>query len=352
MITTNMHYNVCPKKERIFMTRKLASIQAIKDVNPIPGADNIERITINGWDCVAKKDQFKPEELCIYFEIDSFLPIKPEFEFLRHTSYRKMNDQEGFRLKTIKFRGVLSQGLALPVSILTESAGYKIGDDVTDILGVTKYEPPIPAELQGVAKGYFPSFICKTDQERVQNIWENIKGNPESFEITTKLDGSSCTYFLHNGNFGVCSRNLEIIESETNTLWKIAREKKIEELLLAFGQNIALQGEIIGEGIQKNPEKIRGQDFYLFDIWCINERHYFSPSKRHEIHTQFFSQIKHVPILETACYLNTYSSLEDILKAAEGSSLNAPIREGIVFRSNESGLTFKVISNQYLLNMD
>ncbi len=334
------------------MTRKLASIRAIKEVNAIAGADNIERITIDGWDCVAKKDQFKPGELCIYFEIDSFLPIKPEFEFLRRTSYRKMNDQEGFRLKTIKFRGVLSQGLALPISILKENSGYRIGDDVTDILGVIKYEPPIPAELQGIAKGPFPSFICKTDQERVQNIWEDIKDNTESFEMTMKLDGSSCTYYLHNGNFGVCSRNLEIIESETNTLWKIAREKKIEELLRAYNQNIALQGEIIGEGVQKNPEKIRGQDFYLFDIWCINERRYFPPSKRREIHAQFFNQINHVPILHYACYLNAFPTLEDILKAAEGISLNSPIREGIVFRSNESGLTFKAISNQYLLTMD
>lgn len=332
------------------MTRKLASIRAIKEINPIVGADNIEKITIDGWDCVAKKGQFKSEELCIYFEIDSFLPIKPEFEFLRNTSYHKMNDQEGFRLKTIKFRGVLSQGLALPISILKENFEYNIGDDVTDILEVIKYEPPIPAELQGIAKGLFPSFICKTDQERIQNIWENIQFNRESFEMTTKLDGSSCTYYLHDGNFGVCSRNLEIIESDTNTLWKIAREKNIEKLLRTFNQNIALQGEIIGEGIQKNPEKLRGQDFYLFDIWSINERRYFSPNKRQEIHTQFFSQIKHVPILHKDCYLSVYTSLEDILKAAEGASLYGPIREGIVFRSNESGLTFKVISNQYLLN--
>lgn len=331
------------------MARKLASIRLIKRIDIIEGADNIEKVTVDGWTCVSKRGEFKEEQLCIYFEIDSFLPINPEFEFLRRTSYRKMGDQEGFRLKTIRLRGVLSQGLILPLSILNNSLSYKIGDDVTDELGVIKYEPPIPAELQGIAKGFFPSFVCKTDQERVQNIWENIKDNKESFEVTVKLDGSSCTYYYHNGEFGVCSRNLEILESETNTLWKMAREYNIEELLRSFGQNIAIQGEIIGEGIQKNPEKLRGQDFYLFDIWCINERRYYSPDMRRKVHNNFFSKIKHVPVLESECYLKQFESIENILMSAEGPSLNNPVREGIVFRSNESGLTFKAISNRYLL---
>ena len=331
------------------MLRKLASIRLIKEISPIQGADNIEKVSIDGWSCVAKRGEFQVGELCIYFEIDSFLPVKPEFEFLRKTSYRKMGDKEGFRLKTIRLRGVLSQGLALPISVLKNSQVYKLGDDVTEVLGVVKYEPPIPAELQGIAIGFFPSFISKTDQERAQNIWDKIKENKESFEMTIKLDGSSCTYYYYNGEFGVCSRNLEILESETNTLWKIARKYNIEELLRSFGQNIALQGEIIGEGIQKNPEKLKGQDFYLFDIWCINEGRYYSPHNRREVHKNFFPVLNHVPLLESQCYLHLFKSMEDILVAAEGSSLNNSIREGIVLRSNESGLTFKVISNKYLL---
>ena len=289
------------------MERKLASVRVIKAIHPIEGADNIEAVQIDGWTCVSKKGEFKAGQLCVYFEIDSFLPIAPEFEFLRRTSFRKMGDQEGFRLKTIRLRGILSQGLALPISILKNDQSRQVGDDVTKELGVLKYEAPIPAELQGIAKGAFPSFVCKTDQERVQNIWEMIKTNQESFEVSIKLDGSSCTYYYHNGEFGVCSRNLEIIESETNTLWKIARQYKIEEWMRAYGQNIAIQGEIMGEGIQKNPERLKGQDFYLFDIWCINERHYYSPQKRRDIHKEFFSELKHIPILlETESKLNVY----------------------------------------------
>lgn len=331
------------------MTRKLASIRIIKEVSPIGGADNIEKITIDGWTCVAKKGEFTPGQSCVYFEIDSFLPISPEFEFLRKTSYKKMGDQEGFRLKTIRLRGVLSQGLALPLSIFKDLQQHQPGDDVTAALGVLKYEPPIPAELNGIMKGLFPAFICKTDQERVQNLWDEIKNNNDSFEVSIKLDGTSCTYYFHNGEFGVCSRNLELEESETNTLWKIAKEYHIEELLRFFGKNVAIQGEIIGEGIQKNPEKLKGQDFYLFDIWCINERRYYSPNDRREIHKQYFNSLKHVPVLETDCYLHSFKCIEDILAAADGPSINSSIREGIVFRSNESGLTFKVISNQYLL---
>jgi RNA ligase (TIGR02306 family) len=328
--------------------RKLASIRQIGSITPIEGADNIEKISINGWNCVSKKGEFKEGQLCVYFEIDSFLPIRPEFEFLRRTSLRKMGGQEGFRLKTIRLRGVLSQGLALPMSILGDHS-VQLGDDVTDILGIVKFEPPIPAELQGIPKGLFPGFICKTDQERVQNIWNDIKGTLESFEVTLKLDGSSCTYYLHNGDFGVCSRNLEIQPSETNTLWKLARQYQIEELLRSYGHNIALQGEIIGEGIQKNPEKIKGQDFYLFDIWDINQRRYYSPEERRTLHAKIFPTLKHIPVLDVKRHLTEYQNIESFLATADGPSMKGEIREGIVFRSNESGLTFKIISNLYLL---
>lgn len=334
------------------MERKLASIRKIKKINAIDDADNIEMVTIDGWNCVSKKGDFNTGELCVYFEIDSFLPIKPEFEFLRKSSYRKMGDQEGFRLKTIKLRGIVSQGLVLPLSILNDDKQYFDGDDVTEVLGVTKFEPPIPAQLVGKVKGNFPSFLHKTDQERIQNIWDHIKDIPDFFEITTKLDGTSCTYYYLDGKFGVCSRNLELEESEDNTLWKIAREKNIEELLRSFGKNIALQGEVIGEGIQKNPEKLKGQDFYLFDIWLIDSQRYLLPAERLTIWDTFFKEIKHVPRVDFMYCLDTLNTMEEILNLADGPSLNSPIREGIVFKSLQRNISFKIISNKYLLESD
>jgi len=228
------------------MERKLASVRVINDIQKIPEADMIELAIVDGWKVVvAKNVGHKIGDMVIYCEIDSFLPIKEEFEFLRKSSYKKMGDQEGFRLKTIKLRGQVSQGLILPISVLnpTDTNIYVTpfeGLDVTEMLGIVKYEPPIPAELAGKVKGLFPSFIRKTDEERIQNLaseYELFKTqNKEGmkFYVTEKLDGSSATYYFKDGIFGVCSRNLELLETEGNTFWKVARELMLKEKLLVY----------------------------------------------------------------------------------------------------------------------
>jgi hypothetical protein len=364
--------------------RNLASIRVIKEINPIEGADNIEQAIIDGWSCVVKKGDFIVGQSCVYFEIDSFLPIRPEFEFLRKSSYRKMGDQEGFRLKTIRLKGTLSQGLALPLSILDaiiDEEGktpavtngceswkewnqknyhvyFPVGRDVTEFLGVIKYDPPIPAQLAGIAKGNFPSFIRKTDQERIQNLWDKVKEMPDSWEVTEKLDGASCTYYWNEGIFGVCSRNMELIENEDNTLWKIAKRYNIEELLKTYGKNVALQGEVIGEGIQGNPYKIKGQDFYLFDIWDIDKQEYYPQDERCALHLQWerLSGMKRAPII---CFPLPISEsfnqgINDMLEFADDESCVGDwlAREGVVFKSLNGKFSFKVISNAYLLKND
>lgn len=173
------------------ITRKLASIRKIAEIMPIPGADKIELVQVDGWSVVAKKGDFQVGDTCVYFEIDSFLPVRPEFEFLRNGCYREHPDLGlGFRLRTVKLRGQISQGLVLPISILNnfgsldnesawvnENGSYPNveGQDLTDYIGVKKWESPIPAQLAGQVRGNFPSFIPKTDQERVQNIHFNKK---------------------------------------------------------------------------------------------------------------------------------------------------------------------------------
>lgn len=353
--------------------RKLASVRRIELIKPIEGADNIELAIVDGWQCVVKKGEFKPYDACIYFEIDSFLPIREEFEFLRKSSYAKMGDKEGFRLKTIKLREQISQGLVIHFSafnLVVES--LYIGMDLTEALGVIKYDPPIPACLSGIMKGNFPSFIRKTDQERVQNIWNEIKDCDELFEVTVKLDGTSCTYYLKDGVFGVCSQNLELVEDYNNTLWRLAKENEIERILRSRrGKNLALQGEVIGEGINGNHEKIKGQQFYLFDIWDIDKQKYFTPEERHQFCTDIFNVIRkmyEVPILEWhGIKLDRFKTIEDILAFADEETLNVPnpihhftddksltalTREGVVFKSMSSDLSFKVISNKYLLNKE
>ena len=345
------------------MSRKLVTVREISEILPIEGADFIELAKIDGWQCVVKKNEFKKYEKCAYFEVDSFLPIREQYEFLRKSSYKKMGDTEGFRLKSIKLKGFLSQGLALPLhSIFNHSSAdsFNVGDDITEELGVILYEAPVPACLSGVMAGAFPSFISKTDEERCQNLPNYFKDYAEEFfEVTQKEDGSSLTAYFNDGKFGVCSRNLELKESEGNTFWKVVNELKLQERLQSYGKNIALQGELVGENVNGNHDKYRGHHFKLFNIYNIDLKRYMTPEERmqtlKELNESHVLEIKHVPIIGFI-RLGEYI-LEDILKMAEGKSkLSDNEREGIVFKSknliNNQVVSFKAISNKYLLASD
>lgn len=359
------------------MERKLASIQRIIEIRPIEGADAIEVARVNNWDVVVKKGEYNLGDLCVYCEIDSFLPIREEFEFLRKSSFKRMGDQEGFRLKTIRLRGQLSQGLLLPLEVLNGEEEMVIGTveqpwgpqlqlgpyddaivieegaDVTEVLGIVKYEPPIPAELSGKIRGNFPSFLRKTDEERVQNLtkhyyeWVN---NDLDFYVTEKLDGSSATFYLNEGQFGVCSRNLDLLETEENTFWKVARELQIEEKLRSTGKNLAIQGELIGEGIQGNPYKIKGQTVRFFNAFDIDSQTYYGLP-------MFLATMQHQLELETVPFVTNLTmklpkTIDEALAFAEAKSVLNPDfdREGVVFRTMDRTISFKAISNKFLLN--
>ena len=341
------------------MERKLGSVRKIIDLSPIEGADKIELATIDGWKVVVAKDvNHKVGDLIVYCEVDSFLPIREEFEFLRKTSFKKMGDQEGFRLKTIRLRGQISQGLIVPLDVLLKhgvsSDDVFEGLDVTGTLGIVKYEPPIPADLAGKVKGLFPSFIRKTDEERVQNLasdYEKYRAQNKlgmKFYVTEKLDGSSATFYLKDEVFSVCSRNLELIETEGNTFWKVARELELEDKLKTIGFNVCLQGELIGEGIQGNPYKIKGQTVRFFNGFNIDTQENIPFLEFTEI-TQKLG-LTTVPILDFDFDLP--SSIDDMLDYAESpSNLNSNFgREGVVVRSYDRTISFKSISNQFLLN--
>ena len=335
------------------MERKLATIRVISDIRPIEGADMIELATVGGWNVVvAKNVGHKVGDHVVYCEIDSFLPIREEFEFLRKSSYKKMGDQEGFRLKTIKLRGQVSQGLILPMSVFGEFGwtAYE-GLDVTDRLGIVKYEPPIPAELSGKVKGGFPSFLHKTDEERVQNLVKEYNEykftSAHQFYMTEKLDGSSATFYMNEGEFGVCSRNLELLETEGNTFWKVARELDLENKLKDKG-NICLQGELIGEGIQGNPYKIKGQTVHFFNGFDIDKRQRLNINEFLILLDEL--ELTSVPILDVVMSLP--ETVTGMLELAEGKSrLNDKTeREGVVVRSLDNTISFKAISNKFLLS--
>ncbi len=358
------------------MERKLASIRTITDIQPIDGADAIEVAAVGGWKVVVKKGEFRPGDLCIYCEVDSFLPISDEFEFLRKSSYKKMKDgSEGFRLKTIRLRGQVSQGLLLPITMLVStlykgSITIQEGEDVTERLGITKYEPPIPAELAGKVKGLFPYFLRKTDEERIQNLtkeFELWKTQSHRFYVTEKMEGSSSTFYFKDGDFGVCSRNLELAEPEPfvpgmvmcedgierpkkeNTFWKVAKELDLQNKMANVGINFALQGELIGEGIQGNPYKIKGHTIRFFSLYDIDSQEYHSFENLRRI-VEDEMGLETVPVLDDDFKLP--DTIEELLAYADAKSvLNLEFdREGVVIRSYDKSISFKVISNTYLLN--
>lgn len=334
------------------MERKLASIRIISDIQPINGADKIELAIVDGWKVVvAKEVDHKVGNMVVYCEIDSYLPVRDEFEFLRKSSYKKMSDgTEGFRLKTIRLRGQVSQGLILPLSAVSyTNVDFEVGMDVTNLLGIVKYEPPIPAELAGKVKGLFPSFIRKTDEERIQNLSsEYNEFKKHDYYVTEKLDGSSATFYIKDGEFGICSRNLELLETEGNSFWKVARQIDLENKMRSVGENFSLQGELIGEGVQGNPYKIKGQTVRFFNVFDIDEQEY-QPLHYFNI-TMDVLELTSVPILDSKFTLP--DNIDDLLQYADGKSElnNSFDREGVVIRTLDRTISFKVISNKFLLN--
>ena len=330
--------------------RKLAKIVKIDELNPIEGADAIECAVIGGWKVVAQKGLYKVGDLAVYFEIDSWIPHELAPFLSKGKEPREFEGVKGERLKTIRLRGQLSQGLLMPLDEACKNIESELfeGLDVSFPLGVIKWEKPVNAQLAGVCKGNFPSLIPKTDQERVQNLKKEIQAAYDAglkFEVTEKLEGSSMTCYKIDGEFGVCSRNMDLKRDENNSFWKVAIEQDIEGKM-GFSDNFAIQGELIGPGIQGNIYKLNQLQFHVYDIYDIKEGTYMNPADRRDIIARM--GLTHVPVLmEDMMLLET---MDEILAAAEDKSVLADTeREGIVFKQVDGGMTFKAISNKYLL---
>lgn len=330
--------------------RKLASIQKIIDIQPIEGADRIERVSILGWHCVSKKGEFKLNDFCAYFEIDSLIPKKSWSEFLFKTT------ADVYRLKTVRLKKVISQGLALPLSLFSELNGLSLneGDDLTELLGIAKWEPTIPAQLAGQIRGNFPSFLHKTDEERIQSsplLFNEIK-NCGKVYAALKLDGSSMTCYNWDSVFGVCSRNLDLKEDENNSFWKVTNKYDLKNKL---PNGYALQGELVGPGVQGNKLGLSDLDVYIFNVFDIQKHEYLN----YEDFKSFVTNIglKHVPIKYEGD-MGTFNSPNDMLEFASIINYdNGKPAEGLVWRPViekisdvlNGRLSVKTISNRFLL---
>ena len=336
--------------------RSLATIQKISDIRPIEGADAVELALIKGWQCVVKKGEFNKGDLCVYFEVDSFLPIDARYEFLRRTSYRNNEYMgEGFRIKTMTMRGELSQGLALPISKFPE-AEPEPGSDITELLGVRKWELPESVSSAGVEIGSKPFGIPTTDETRLQSMTEFLEAfNGLPYYITTKMDGTSCTVYCYDGKVGVCGRNFEYKEDiATCAMWAWVYKHGIKDKLLKLGENIAVQGEFCGAGIQKNRLKLMEPNLYVFDVAIL----YGSGGKKAGLaELRAYCErlgMDMAPVEETGDCFNY--TLEDLLEKARGKYQSGLDKEGIVVRTQQAGhnntinhkMSFKVINNDFL----
>ena len=342
--------------------RKLASIERIQEVKPIPDADAIEAYRVLGWWVVGKKGEHQVGDFVVYIELDTWVPHELAPFLSKGKEPREYDGVLGERLRTVKLRGQVSQGLLLnindmfyfddeillfvtkPKNLVTPYQTLIEGTDITDMFGFQKWDPPLPAQLQGQARGNFPtSLIPKTDQSRIQNCFDDIS-HDDDYEVTIKLDGSSMTVFKWEGDLRICSRNLELKISDENATNSFVA--KALELADQLPEGYAFQGELIGEGIQGNPEKLKGQEFYVFDVFDIQAHSYLLPEARRQLVEKH--KLLHVPVL----YTNSQApqSVDDALENADGPSINAKLREGIVYKSNTNpSHSFKAISNKWLL---
>jgi len=414
--------------------RKLVTVRTIDAIDDIPGADLIKVATVEGWKVVVKHDEFEVGDLCVFFEVDSYLPLSDErYAFLEKNAIF-WHGIKGARLKTIRLRKQLSQGLALPLhdfpeiqakiqatmdasgmTDLSDGAAWIRELNFTGTIGVMKWEKVMSAQLAGQAKGNFPSFLRKSDQERAQNMSREIFGyedewhpfNSENvpqealdsmllkgelkffgnqpdgndgwrkvrkaqasrdtrYEVSLKMDGSSMTAYVQLLNEvpfevkGVCSRNLDLkIESnETNSFIKMAHPD-ILELIAEQGGDIALQGELMGPGIQGNREGFEYDRFFIYNIFDIKSGEFMTPPERlewvrnaNQVAKQLFGRelLEHVPVLHESVTLAELgiTNMDELLKFAEGPSMVHMVREGLVFKAVDGTHQFKVISNKFL----
>ena len=363
------------------MSRKLASVQRIKAIKPIEGADRIEIVQVLNWDCVAQKGEYQVGDMVIYFEIDSLLPDIPAFEFLKGSSWsQKLNK---YKIRTHKFRGQISQGLVIPIRQLTEiynqinkssvsSIDYDEGDDLTVLLKIEKYEPPVSNGPLGDLISH-EWYVPKTDEERIQVCAENVlpeymKSEQGDWYASVKLDGTSCTAGLFEDAFLIGGRNQWYKDDNmyTTTVRKYITEEKLRVYQEATGMYVVFQGELCGPGIQCNRLGLKEKDWFVFNVFISDTGKMDSYTKCDLLNMlsicEYFG-LKTVPLIPAEAKFNfkvednVDKTVENLLSYVDGIKYRtffddaspSQIAEGAVFRMNDMSYSFKVVSNKFLL---
>lgn len=335
--------------------RNIARIELVRNIRPIPKADAIEVATVGGWNVVVKKtDALQIGESVVYIEIDAFLPEgAPAWQFLVDKQPTDWNGQRGHVLRTVTMRGQISQGFCLRPESLGIDSRLPVGTNVAAHLNIQKWEAPIPKELEGLARGMYPSGIPKTDQERIQNLPDQLvewQTEGTEWEVTEKLEGASTTFAWLEEDLHVCSRKVDYLDLPDNALWRLAHAMNVPRTFSEKlkGRQLAFQGEFVGPGIEENKYKLKDHRFYVYDIYDFQAGTYLSPDERYALVNAL--GLAHVPIVETRCTLSSTDTMEHLLNKAVGPSvlLATQTREGLVYKRLDGQASFKTISNVYL----
>lgn len=345
--------------------RAMASIRTIRSLEPIPDADLIELAKVDGWQSIVKKGEFAVGDQVVYLTIDSWVPttIAP-FLTKQGKDPAVYEGIQGERLKTIKLKRTLSQGLILPLTILGESAfnPFNDHDDVSELLGVIKWEPPVTGiNLAGNPRCSFPAQGRRTDQERLENICDLVFANPDwLYEVTLKLDGSSISVLNIDGDIHVCSRNIDLKLDDSNAenqFVKTANSTGLIDAMLKLGRNLQVSGELMGPGIQGNREKLTDYTIYVFDMFDIDNQIYLTPSERARVYDRLVElgfTGEHVPVIRARTTLAEIGIIDVATSKifVNMPSIISPIAEGCVFKRVDGMFSFKSINNAYLLKFD
>lgn len=340
------------------MERKLASIQKIKNIRSIEKADRLEKANVEAFQVVVPKGVYKENDLVVFFEADSFLPVEDRFAFLLSSLKENEIMGKGYRIKVQKIRGEITHGLVMKLSDFPEINDGVVGLDVTDILNIKKWDMSKEEKItgKGVEK---PWFIPTTDETRIQAEMELLNElYGRNYYISTKIDGMSVTMYVKDGEFGITSRKISIPEDKNNSIWKYAMKNNIKNKLTGLSEktqmDYIIQGEFAGPKIQNNHLGLKDFKWFVFNVFAgKNDVDMKMLNLDEMVNITNILDVNTVPVELIGTDFN--STLEDLYKAASGNYTNGHPKEGIVIRPTEpifsdklqKELSFKVLNDEY-----
>lgn len=371
--------------------RELAVIAAIQKIESIEGYDRVVLATIENYPVIVRKDEYKEGDLCVYVYYDTLLPVRPEFEFLRKSSYSPKYN--AFRIRNMKLCGKYSSGLALPLSVLPKDfKPIKAGVEVSEVLGITKYDPELAGEqlskkqvkgvrkfIQTVHKAFmrcklyrklvtkikrkiaennlraYPDTVSKSNETNIEKIWGNLMENhsDREFYVTEKLEGQAATYMLYGKRrkYYVFSHNVYRPTHGNGSWEEVGRKFELEDILRSVkDQNLAIQGEIVGPGIQKNIYGLPALDFYVYKVVDTVTGIAYNYQELREFVADH--GLKMVPVLEDYVKITKFKDVNEMLADSDGNSrlFKDAKREGVVWRAvDNQDVGCKVKSRDYQL---